>query len=49
MPIQDERRTTTLREFWTILAGGDLEPGDRMSITSTIAKSDDFLKAGNLK
>ena len=26
----------------TILAGGDLEPGDRMSITSTIAKSDDF-------
>ena len=27
---------------WTILAGGDLKPGDRMSITSTIAKSDDF-------
>ena len=27
---------------WTILAGGDLEPGDIMSITSTIAKSDDF-------
>ena len=26
----------------TILAGGDLKPGDRMSITSTIAKSDDF-------
>tara|TARA_Y100001958_G_C21173419_1_gene504713 strand:- start:914 stop:1360 length:447 start_codon:yes stop_codon:yes gene_type:complete len=26
----------------TILAGGGLVPGDRMSITSTIAKSDEF-------
>ena len=25
-----KEETTILRESWTILAGGDLEPGDRM-------------------
>ena len=39
----NERRNYHLKAVSrTILAGGGLEPGDRMSITSTISKSDDF-------
>ena len=39
----NERRNYHLKAVSrTILAGGGLVPGDRMSITSTISKSDDF-------
>ena len=37
--IQVMKEEMHIEGEWTILAGGDLEPGDRMSITSTIAKS----------
>ena len=39
----NERRNYHIKGVsWTILAGGDLKPGDIMSMNSTISKSDDF-------